>query len=48
MLLSTIEFLARLRSTALGMPRTEVEKAVQDMRRRVGLVLALNGRLFAE
>ena len=42
------QFLARLRTTALGLPRGEVAKAVRDMRRRVGLVLSRNGRLFTE
>ena len=42
------EFLARLRKTALGLPQREVGKAVQDMRRRVALVLARNGKLFTE
>ena len=42
------EFLARLRKTALGLPQREVGKAVQDMRRRVAMVLARNGKLFNE
>ena len=42
------EFLARLRKTALGLPQREVGKAVQDMRRRVALVWARNGKLFTE
>ena len=42
------QFLARLRTTALGLPRGEVAKAARDMRRRVCLVLAGNGRLFTE
>ena len=37
------QFLMRLRETAMGLPLSVVKRAVQDMHRRVRLVIARHG-----
>ena len=45
---STDAYKARLRKTALGLPKIVVEKAVKDMHRRVQLLMKTKGDLFTE
>ena len=42
------EYMARLRKTALQLPRAVVGKAVLDMRRRARLVVQRRGRSLTE
>ena len=42
------QFLMRLRETAMGLPLSVVKRAVQDMHRRVRLVIARHGGQFKE
>ena len=43
-----VEFIARLRKTALGLPPSVVRAAVEDMQRRCKLINEAEGRLFDE
>ena len=42
------QYMARLKKTALGLPRAQVEKAVMDMRRRVRAIYDADGGLIIE
>ena len=42
------QYMARLKKTALGLPKAQVEKAVMDMRRRVRAIYDEDGGLINE